>query len=661
MLDRLEQKLSSPDPEDRREAAVDLGRAGRPAAALLLRALGDSDWRVRKTAVEALAAVGDDDVISGLVAALSAHDNAGRRNSAIETLIQIGGSAVPALLAVLDTPDPDVRKFAVDILGDIRDTRAVPVLMQALDDPDENLRVSAAEALGKIGDRRAVDKLISCLAPGDRGWLDYAAAEALGAIGDARALGPLLTALGRSSLREPVLEALGRIGSAETAAPLAAGLRDPLRIVREVCTSALVDIFRKSNASERESIIAAVRAASGEREAELLEDMILTASGDQQLAGIRVLGWTGRERSIEMLLALLREEALEEPVAEALMNIGPAAMGHLLRHAGDENALVRRAVAQFLGRVPGPASEEALLKMLGDENGHVRSAAAESVGRLRCARAVAPVRRLLRDEYRSVQESAIRALADIGDETLLDDLMKEYSSSGASMRRNIVQLLGCFSGSRAADALHFAIKDEEAEVRKAAVNALARMPGAAPLRSLLLAITDDDPEVRMLAAEALGRMDAPEAAEALKPLLEDEDLWVRAAAARGLGNTGGAAAGELLAGHLDRATDIYLLELVSITGRLRVPSAFDRLLRLTGHEDPEVRKTAIHAIESFGGEAVRQALIARLLDPHWSVRKAAVEVLGRHPDATTLRLLERLSEYDTDAAVRGAAAAVLGK
>lgn len=251
-IDLLGRKLQSRDAEERREAAVDLGRIGRAAVPLLFRAMSDADWRVRKTAVEALVAVGGADVIEGLVQQLSSHDNAGARNSAIEALVHIGAEAVDALLASLGTPDPDVRKFIVDTLGDIRDPRAVTPLINRLEDPDENIRVASAEALGKIKDRRAVDALLGCLTRNDQGWLDYAAAEALGELGDERALGPLLAALGRSSLREPVLDSLGKIGNVNTLAPLISGLADPLRIVREVSMVALTAIYRKSTPADRE-------------------------------------------------------------------------------------------------------------------------------------------------------------------------------------------------------------------------------------------------------------------------------------------------------------------------------------------------------------------------------------------------------------------------
>lgn len=661
-IDLLAKKLASSDPEERREAAVDLGRAEREAVPLLLKAIGDGDWRVRKTAVEALAAFGGEDVIAGLIRCLSAHDNAGMRNSAIEALVQIGGQAVDAMLAAMHAaPDPDVRKFLIDTLGDIRDARAVPPLVRALDDRDENICVAAAEALGKVRDRRAADPLIACLARSDRGWLDYAAAEALGEIGDERALGPLLAALGRSSLREPVLESLGKIGNVKTLAPLVAGLSDPLRIVREVSAMALFTIFRKSGPAERDEMLRSVRSGMNDRTADFLEELLITTAGELQKAAIAALGWAGRESSIEKLLALLKEEEIEDPVVEALKKIDGNAQAVLLRHVTDDNVLVRRAVARVLGETGASGAEDALIALLADENGHVRSTAAEALGRLGSRKAAGPVLRLLEDEYRSVQESAIEALSAIGDESVLDGLLIDFSSRDAAMRRNIVLLLGKFSSVRAADALAFALKDEEPEVRKAVVHALGAMPEDRSLRPLMLAITDDDPEVRMLAAEALGKINAPGVADALIPLLGDEDLWVRAAAARGLGRVGGPKAGEILAGHLDDATDIFLLELVEITGRLRPAGAFDTLLKLADHADPEVRKTVLAALSRYGGEAVRRAASARLADPHWSVRKTAVEILGRQKDAAVEQLIEAMAEQDADPTVRQAARKALGR
>ncbi len=660
-IESLGKKLGSSDAEERREAAVDLGRLGGGAVPLLFVAMGDVDWRVRKTAVEALVAIGGANVMNGLIQALNADDNAGARNSAIEALVQIGGPSVDPLLGIMASPDPDVRKFVVDILGDIKDPRAVPALIDRLSDADENVRVASAEALGKIRDPRAVDALLACLARYDQGWLDYAAAEALGAIGDERALEPLLAALGRSSLREPVLESLGKIGNATTLGPLIDSLADPLRIVREVSIVAIVAIYRKSAALARQKIIARVRAGLTGQAVDFLEEILVTSAGELQKATIALLGWTGGEGSVRKLLGLIKEEDLVAPVAQALQYLDRGRAGFLLDYVSSGNALVRQTVAQVLGDLAIPAAEDALISLLSDENGHVRSIAAEAVGSLKSRKAVAPLLSLLSDEYENVQESAIHALAAIGDESVLDGLVKEFSSHEAPMRRNIALLIGKFSGERASDALAFALKDEEPAVRKAVVHALGSVADGKAFRSLLLAITDDDPEVRMLAAEALGAISAPGARDALIPLLEDTDIWVRAAAARGLGRTGGDREAQALAAHLATATDIFLLAIVDVLGKLKFSEAVEPLVKLSEHPDPEVRKTVLTALASYGGETVLRAVAARLSDPHWSVRKAAIEVLKRDRTAATGALLAGLAEGDPDAGVRQAAKEALGR
>ena len=75
------------------------------------------------------------------------------RNSAVEALERLGRLAVPVLSLHMDDDDHDVRKFVVDILGNVGDAAAVPLLIKALDDPDPNVSAAAAENLGQ--DRRS--------------------------------------------------------------------------------------------------------------------------------------------------------------------------------------------------------------------------------------------------------------------------------------------------------------------------------------------------------------------------------------------------------------------------------------------------------------------------------------------------------------------------
>ncbi|HUL00317.1 MAG TPA: HEAT repeat domain-containing protein [Nitrospirota bacterium] len=654
-IQELGKRLESRNAEIRREATIGLGQLGTAAIPLLFRAIADADWRVRKTAVETLVRMRSDDIVCRLVQTLNIDDNAGARNSAIEALIQIGRPVIDALLPMLQVPNADIRKFTVDILGEIRDPCVVPMLITRLEDDDENICIASAEALGKIRDPRAINALVSCLNHSEHDWIAHAAAQALGEIGDERAVKPLLKSLNRSNLREPVIESLGKVGNVKTLNPLISGLTDRLRIVREVSIVALAEIERKSLQSERQIIVQTVRDSISKEAVALLEEMVATSTGDLQKATILLLGWAGRERSLHKVLPLLLEEELEEPIARSLQHLSKDKAPMLIDYLSSENALVRRTVARVLGDIGDHRAEEPLISLLSDENGHVRSTAALALSCLGSKKAIKPLFTLLTDEYVSVQDTAIQALAVIGDEQMINELIGKFSTRNSLLRRNIALLLGKFKTENAAATLAFALKDEESDVRKAVVQALRNKPPAQSIKSLLLAIADDDPEVRMLAADALGKIKVPETLTALVSLLEDKDLWVRAAAARSLGKIGGEQIGMILMSYLGTASDIFLLALVEALGSLKYGAAQEPLVSLTDHPDPEVRKIVLIALASYSGETVRRAAIAKLSDTHWSVRKAAIEVLQHGRDAAVESLLETIARSDSDMTVRKAA------
>ena len=108
---------------------------------LLIGALGDPDWRVRKAAVERLAACPDTARLAeALIVALADGENPGRRNAAVEALIHCGPRVVPHLIEAATGTDADVRKLVADALAGIGDPRATASLMGLLDDPDPEIR-----------------------------------------------------------------------------------------------------------------------------------------------------------------------------------------------------------------------------------------------------------------------------------------------------------------------------------------------------------------------------------------------------------------------------------------------------------------------------------------------------------------------------------------
>lgn len=113
--------------------------------------LTDPAPEVRQCAALGLAAKPHESAISPLVQALSDADSM-TGNLAANTLIQVGGDAVPALIqCVKDESSQSARVLALRALAEIRDHRAIPVMMQVMEENSALLQHWAKEGLERLG------------------------------------------------------------------------------------------------------------------------------------------------------------------------------------------------------------------------------------------------------------------------------------------------------------------------------------------------------------------------------------------------------------------------------------------------------------------------------------------------------------------------------
>jgi HEAT repeat protein len=203
--------LDSAQEEERLQGLKELGRCSSgDSAPAIIRALGDESWRVRKEAAELFISLPGGDALTGeIIELLHSEDNAGLRNTAVEILVRLGHLAIPLLLEELSCSDHDVRKFVLDILGEIGDESIVPSMLRALSDPDDNVRAAAAENLGRIGSVESVPALIAALGHSDL-WFRFTVLEALGEIGAPVPMDSLLRYKDDRLLRKALFDCLGR-------------------------------------------------------------------------------------------------------------------------------------------------------------------------------------------------------------------------------------------------------------------------------------------------------------------------------------------------------------------------------------------------------------------------------------------------------------------
>lgn len=149
-------------------------------------------------------------------------DDWNTQHDAVAGMSQMGPRAVDVLAAQLSNPDAQVRNGAVQVLGNIEDTRVVDLLISALSDADKDVRYVAAQELGSFKDKKAVEPLITAMQQDADDGVRFSAALSLGQIGDKRAVDPLIAALKDSNdtVRLYAADSLSEIGGSKASKAL---------------------------------------------------------------------------------------------------------------------------------------------------------------------------------------------------------------------------------------------------------------------------------------------------------------------------------------------------------------------------------------------------------------------------------------------------------
>ncbi|MDH5739452.1 MAG: HEAT repeat domain-containing protein [Nitrospira sp.] len=111
--------------------------------------LNDSHWLNRKYAAEVLGELKDLRAVDPLISALT--DEVGDvRQRAYDSLIKLGGPSVPSLIPLLVAEEDEIRQSATEILRKIGKPAVEPLAI-ALTDADERLKTRIMKVLDRMG------------------------------------------------------------------------------------------------------------------------------------------------------------------------------------------------------------------------------------------------------------------------------------------------------------------------------------------------------------------------------------------------------------------------------------------------------------------------------------------------------------------------------
>lgn len=322
-----------------------------------------------------------------------------------------------------------------------------------------------------------------------------------------------------------------------------------------------------------------------------------------------------------------------------------------------------------------------LIPLLADGEARVRRRAALSVGRVGLAEGVEPLLTVLRDADPEVRQMAAFALGLLGDKRARDPLVLALADPSPLVQGSAAEALGLIGDSTAAGPVGRMM----AEVVRSAV--LAQPPGdeddrrrdtpAAAFRlgayalvrlksfdELAAAVLDPSgqPRVRWWpVAFALQRLEDPRALNALLALTGDAHPYTRMFAVKGLAALKDRTALPLLVPLASSGDRLVATEAVRALGRIGDPGGAPALRAIIENRNADVRlrSEAAAAIGGIRTTGVSDVLVDLLLDPHSSLRAAALRSLAALDPEAFITVLSSL-DPDADWNVRAALASVLG-
>lgn len=587
----------------------------------------------------------------------------------------------------LRSPDVDIRVAAVTELSH-RGAAALPSLIEALGDVEWRVRKCAVEALLAVGWRGEMAKdLIAALASPDSAALRNSAAEAFVRFG-AAAVPAILEAVTGSEpdVQKFLVDILGDIGDRRA-------------------TMGLIGLLGQTDENVAMAAVEALGKLRDARAVDALSEILRTGRSLLQFSAVKALQEIGDGRAVEPLIGCLTRKPLERAALEALGRIGdlrvlnPLAQG-LRGGATKVRHVAVRALIDLYDRMPPDAKTKIICRIrevygesvaqylracLGNDDQVVKRNAITLLGWMGDIQAVPELVAVYDDACKEelvaafirmnregvpklveilptvpagLREGVARALGEIGDRKAVHALIQLTTDSDGHVRQASAVALGHLADPLAVRALLQLLEDRYHNVQDAAYRALTRLKGPVLIKRLLDLMESPDAGLRCHAAKLLGTFQVPEAKERLMLDLKDPTPTVRRTALAALESLGGDMS-EVFPVALSDDDPTVRLETVRILAK-RPGRADDNLLRPLLH-DPDIwiRSEAIRLLAERGGDGIADTLLLLINDPVGMIQIAVCEAMGRLRVRGALQaLLRLLSSNDLD--VKQAAVAALG-
>jgi HEAT repeat protein len=307
------------------------------------------------------------------------------------------------------------------------------------------------------------------------------------------------------TVRSDAAHALGKLGDEAAVAALARALQDADEYVRK-------------------SAVMALRRINGPSAAEALRQALADRSEQVVLQAVNGLRDMRDRGAVDPLIRVLarRERSLQLAATEALVRIGPDAVGALM--ATFEDKALRRKIGPQVMKIlvdVGPRAIDALLGALDRDSQAIQATAMTVLGRVGDGRIVKPLVDLFLRDPR-LQEAVVATLARLEERGALDGAEPVHGDRDIQPSRTVVEAFAGRSRAEVVEQLRVALENPMPKVRRFALRVLFALFGDGASDQFITSLEDEDVEVKRLAIRILGKLRNKRVIEPLVALVQRE-------------------------------------------------------------------------------------------------------------------------------------------
>ncbi|MFN8670564.1 MAG: HEAT repeat domain-containing protein [Candidatus Sericytochromatia bacterium] len=622
--------------------------------------LSSINFEERRNAIEIISSLHEENLYK-LIADFLFFEDAITRNSAIEILTAWGKNVTNLLIEKTKSDNHNVRIFACNILGDIRDQVSVEALLTLLTDDESNVRFAAYEAIGKIGSKEATLPLLQYLYSNqDNPWEQFPLIITLGQLQDERCLVPLLQLAENEMLKQPVLQAISNIADERAIPYIIDALHTQDEYIQHICMliiKTMKDRIEDNNIRKRNliNIISSYLETKDKKNIDLiisvLDNLLNHEEYSIKIGCVFLLSIIATNNAVKVIIKHYFFE-LDIEILEAFLIIKDKNISALIKFFNQAESGCKNLIIVALGKSSSTKAYNMLIKLLSNKSNEIKIQALDALGNMSnndCLDSLislfsnnsidvknALVNNLKKFSGKDFQKKLIdRIIDDDKNFTFILDVLlnikplinftfikKFINHTDFKVRKNIAEVLYNYKEEEVLDILVNYLSDEHYQVKDSAIRSIANLEEKYS-KYLLSCLNDNEPWVRYSVIKSISKQNlSVEAINNLLPLLDDEAPFVKIA-------------------------------VIEALGELKMHEFSDFLFHFIIDLDFDISETAINSLSNFDMNEEEQIkflnyLIIQTYNENWIVRKAVSKALGKIKNKNALEILLSMlaSEYE---------------